>query len=279
MSRSIYLKRRSVSRVRPTGILSIVVGLTLTPLPCFAATLAASTAELQLFNFTHSPQTVETITPIFTEAISSDNGAIADANAQALAEIGNNPSETIFINSTLTEAAGEGLNYSATAEATAIGTGYDFFIPKNSTFGFNFDGLLGAIATTDGRSTEQATADSTIVIQIFSGSQPDDLSLIESLAFFGQSDRVNRRTALSVDYSDGFQVNHSNLPLVEFTGNFQRRFHQNTYITLVEAKDSTAQVGRNAANSTQVPTPSVIPALSIVALKLCRKRADTSSTK
>jgi hypothetical protein len=267
---------RPIGRLALTFALSVpaLAGVMLTALPGRAATFATAEAELTLFNFSHDPISAAAFTDSLTASQSEDDGAISDADAVALAlaaDADGNP--TFFQNRTIASAAGEGLRYSAIGQSTAVVNGYDFLVSANDTFSFDFTGLFNIFARTDGLSTEQASAEGQIQIDLFGGAQPGAQSLIESLTLFGRSDRARRQTQFSLDYSDGFDASYARRPNGEFDGYFQRQFRNPTYLTLVESKYQIAQVSRDVP--VQVPAPTLVPALGMIAIKLRRKHRST----
>ncbi len=266
--------------VRLTLMLPLLASVTLTALPGRTATFATAEAELRLFNFSHDPISAAAFTDSLTESQSEDDGAISDADAVALALAADGAKPTLFQNRTIASAAGEGLRYRAIGQSIAIVNGYDFFVPAGNTFSFDFNGLFNIFARTDGLSTEQASAEGQIQIDLLGGATPGAQSLIESLTLLGRIDRGSGRTQFSLDYSNGFDASYARRPNGEFDGYFQRQFLNPTYLTLVESKYQIAQVSRDVP--VQVPAPSLVPALGIIALKLRRQRrsirhgADTS---
>jgi hypothetical protein len=251
----------------------LLASVVLTALPGRAATFATAQAELTLFNFSHDPIRADAFTDTLTESQSEDNGAISEAKADALALAADDRNSTFFQNRTIASAAGEGLRYSAIGQSIAVVNGYDFLVPADTFFSFDFSGLFDIFARTENLSTEQASAEGRIQIDLFGGAQPGAQSLIESLTLFGRSDRASGRTEFSLNYGDGFDASYARRPNGEFNGRFQRQFLRPTYLTLVESKYQIAQVSRNVP--VQVPAPSLVLALGIVAIKLRKRRVAT----
>ncbi len=272
------ISQRSI--VRLTLTLPVLASVVLAALPGRAATFATAKAELTLLNFSHDPIRVDAFSESLSESQSEEDGATSDANGVALALAADNLNRTLFQNRAIASAAGEGLRYSAIGQSIAIVNGYDFFVPAGNTFSFDFNGLFNIFARTDGLSTEQASAEGQIQIDLLGGATPGAQSLIESLTLFGRIDRASGRTRFSLDYSNGFDASYARRQNGKFDGYFQRQFLNPTYLTLVESKYQIAQVSRDVP--VPVPAPSLVPALGIIALKLRRQRrplrhgADTS---
>ncbi len=266
------ISHRSILRL--TWTFPVIATVVLTALPGRTATLASGEAELALFNFSHDPLRTAVLTDSLTESQSEDDGAISDADAVALALAADGAKPTLFQNRTIASAAGVGLRYRAIGQSLAIVNGYDFLVPAGNTFSFDFNGLFNIFARTDGLSTEQASAEGQIQIDLFGGATPGGQSLIESLTLFGRTDRGSGRTQFSLDYTDGFDASYARRN-GKFDGYFQRQFLNPTYLTLVESKYQIAQVSRDVP--VQVPAPSLVPALGIVAIKLRKRRVAATA--
>jgi hypothetical protein len=238
--------------------------------PSRAATFASSDGKFALINFSQSPSSVSTDTTADTLAI--EKGGMVKALAEPQAFFLQPP--LVGFNSSLSQAFGENKDYlgEAISEATLIGL---FDVAENTSFSFDFAGILNLSTSIDEPSIENARASGEISFALFDISKNrilDFFSLAGNLITEGDNDFI------AYQKSDNVTLNS---PVIESNfggkqefataivgGSFKSTFEKQTNLALVEVKRNRVRVS--------TPEPSTYLALlfssGIIAVALKRKR-------
>jgi hypothetical protein len=264
-----------------TPLVAIAVGL---PNRAEAATFASSTAQVELFDFSHQPSTVNALVDKQTFATGTQGqvNTIAESNAQFSKE------PTLAQNSSFSQAEGDGTNYVGTAESLASVIGYDFSIGAGEKFSFNFNALLDLQTTIDQPGYETANAAGQILFQLFdtnNQASPSSWTPLDEFSFFVNLDTPGSADTLFPQFSPFLSFDLSKTSFgasfggnqeffqVATRGNYSRVFQNKTYLTLVETKEN--QVSVRAAEP--VSTPSLLFACVGMAAKFVTKQRKNSA--
>jgi hypothetical protein len=219
--------------------------------PSHAATLAISSADVNITHFSHQIRDIFPDTDTNTSTNASPFGAI-DVAAEADATFVTAP-KPIAQNTTLSGASGFGFGYTGSADSFAIVRGYNFNIKAGERFSFNFNAFLGLETGIDDARYEQAQASGKVVFKLFDNSKPGKLQPLDFLSIFGQVNTTGP-DRLALNNSAGFRLNPNKTSLLRdfggteetaiatVQGRFSRLFSQNTSLVLVEYKQSQVAV-------------------------------------
>ena len=249
---------------------SLLASSVLAILPTRAATFASSEGKFTLSNFSQSPSIVSSDTASDTLAI--EKGGMVEVLAQPQAFFLRSP--LVGSNSSLSQAFGENRDYlgEAISEAQLIGL---FDVAKNTTFSFDFAGILNLSTSIDEPSVENARASGDISFALFDtekNSVLDFFSLAGNLITEGDNDFI------AYQKSDNITLNN---PVIESNfggkqefatatvgGSFKSTFEKQTNLALVEVKRNRVRVS--------APEPSTCFALllssGVIGVALKRKR-------
>ena len=242
----------------------LVTGLTVGIAPSSAATIAGSTAEVSINNFSHRPTETGTSTNTNTQTIANSGFVISQANADAA--FISNCHELLAANLSKSEVAGSGSNYAglAQSQATVIG---DFDIDAQETFSFNFQTVLNLLTSVDNRQSERASASGSIsfwLINTVTNILLDSFQLASSL---DSSSRLSLNFSASNSF-DPTAINFNFLAegsaaksVFSSSGVYSRTFDSATNLRLVEVKNNIAQAQAQAqvqAQAEAVPEPTTI---------------------
>ncbi|KAM3093788.1 hypothetical protein ACKFKF_28765 [Phormidesmis sp. 146-12] len=243
------LKRNNTQR-----LLLLLVPLAVTsiaPNPANAKSTAFSEAQVKLFDFSHNP--LEVLAAIDSKTvISATNGkATAIATPKALFLNGSKPRAE---NSSLSQAAGDGIAYQGIAQSFAGVIGYDFEIAAGEEFSFKFDTLLKLATLTDNPLKETARASGNIKFQLLDVSYEDTFIPLNEFSIFGalntpgKGDLLNATGYQNIEFDpDKTSVARSfggnkESAIAKTQGTFSRFFSQKTRLMLIEEKENQAIV-------------------------------------
>ncbi len=240
------------------GSIPVFATLTLSSSPSFAATFASSFSKAFLYNFSHNPLRIETITDANTFTFASSGSVNADANSDAL--FINQIPFTFATNDSLAQAEGHGQEYVGIANSEAAVIGRHFLIPGGSTFSFDFLSFLQLNTSIENPPGEAAIAEGNISFFLF-----DDATgnILNSFWISGRLTTDDTQDFFAVEATEGFKFltdfsiqdfggNEESIRAF-YAGNFSRYFSENTSLTLVEVKTNYAFV--------KAPEPSSFVAL------------------
>ncbi|MGV0024460.1 hypothetical protein [Phormidesmis priestleyi] len=219
--------------------------------PANAASKAFSEAKVNLFDFSHNP--LDVFAAIDSQTfISATNGtatAIATPKAVFL-----NGSKARAQNSSLSQAAGDGIAYQGIAKSFAGVIGYNFEIAAAESFSFKFDTLLKLATVTDNPARESARASGNINFQLLDSSDEENPIVLDEFSIFGALTTPGKFDLLEVTDHENFTFNPRKTAFTRsFGGNkesataktqgiFSRFFSQKTRLTLIEQKENQAIV-------------------------------------
>ena len=234
----------------------LVTGLTVGIAPSSAATIAGSTAEVSINNFSHRPTETGTSTNTNTQTIANSGFVISQANADAV--FISNCHELLAANLSNSEVAGSGSNYAglAQSQATVIG---DFDIDAQETFSFNFQTVLNLLTSVDNRQSERASASGSIsfwLINTVTNILLDSFQLASGLdsssGLYLNFSASNSFHPTAINFN--FLAEGSAAKSVFYSsGVYSRKFNSATNLRLVEVKNNIAE-----AEAEPVPEPTTI---------------------
>ncbi|WP_413165423.1 hypothetical protein ACL6C3_03615 [Capilliphycus salinus ALCB114379] len=243
------------------GSISVFATLTLTASPSLAYTFARSAIQGYLDWFSHDPLSVETFTDEDTFTFAT-NGSV-DASAATIANFNIEIPPTSARNFSEAETSGFGQEYIGIAKTEAAVIGHDFFIEAGETFSFSFASRFQLEVASNSPVGKNAIGEGDISVFLFENSTE------EMIDFFSISGRIE-----TAGNNDFFEINGSDnfIPSTAFTtdrdyghnlklmgglyfGDFSRYFDEDTYLTLVEVKNTYAMV--------KAPEPSSFIALFV----------------
>ncbi|RUS96245.1 hypothetical protein DSM106972_087870 [Dulcicalothrix desertica PCC 7102] len=175
----------------------------ITPKASIAATFAFSEAGFRFDNFSVSPKDVETFADTNIQAINFSSQGKANADAEANANFTSIPNLPLSFANNLSSsiAMGEGKDYFGSAESVASVTGYNFQVAPEGIFSFDFTGFLVLLALADDPTTEYASADGEISLQLY---DQDNGVLLDSLSIQGNTATSNNLSFLTQNKTDNF---------------------------------------------------------------------------
>ncbi len=228
----------------------VVASSTIAATPSIAATLAASSAQVDIFNFSKNPKTINVSTSTNTQAI-GDAQAFAFASATFQVDY-QNLNLTLASNQTDDLALGTGQSdYFGLAASSAEVIGRNFSINAGDVFAFAFNASLDLTTATDSAQNESATADGAITFRILD----EQNRLVDSFNLFSNL-RTYSSNLLNLTNTDAFTLNTNVNTLfggleksatVRIQGQYARVFDRDVSLTLIERKESRVAV--------QVPEP------------------------
>jgi hypothetical protein len=237
--------------------------------PAEAATLALSTGQATLFNFSRSPDAGTSFadTDTDTDALGGRVNATANANANLLAEppIGTNETFSRVVGESV---IGESTDYFGFADSQAEVIG-SFLIPGSTgkqQFSFDFVGTLRLLTEIDDAHTESAQARGSIAFFLFDDTRPGERRLIDFFTVSGNLDTPGQDDELEARSSRNFTFAEKSLnrkfgglqeaAIADIQGSYARTFELPTRLTLIEAKS-------NFATAEAVPEPSTMAAIAV----------------
>ncbi|WP_413165421.1 hypothetical protein ACL6C3_03610 [Capilliphycus salinus ALCB114379] len=241
------------------GSIPVLTTLTFTASPSIAATFASSSADAFINNFSHAPGSVGTLTDGDVFTVSTENGSVvANADFDAFfAQI-----EPFAFNSSFAQVEGSGIEYVGKAYSEATVIGYNFFIPAGQTFSFDFLSSLDLETSIERPPGEVAIAEANISFLLFDEATD---SLLDYFIVSGQLETAETNDFFFAKASDNFHFllddslqhfgGNQEFIIAEYLGEFSRPFSEDTYLTLVEVKNTYAMV--------KAPEPSSFIALFV----------------
>lgn len=258
--------KRFLSLVTPIVTTSALAPLALciAASPSLAVTLASSEGSFDIYNFSHNPQDIETLTDTTTVAIASNGQVNADADASALFVVDPSASSTFASNSSFSKVNGDGSDYFGSAESEAGAIGYNFLVEGGESFSFDFAAALNLEISID-KPSEVASATGDLFLELYDSTNPDNWVPLDSFTLSAALTTSGGGDFLDHDKSANITFDPSETSFVtsfggtqesinaSVLGSFERTFDKPTYLTLVEAKSNQA--------SAAVPEPASIVAL------------------
>jgi hypothetical protein len=248
--------QQNIGSISLLFVAPLATGLSAGIAPSNAATLASSTAEVAIDNFSHRPEDTGRFTGTDTQTISNRGLAIAEADANAAFIV--NCHQLLAQNLSESKVSGAGDWYSGAAQSQASVRG-DFSIGAEENFSFAFQAVLHSLISVDNPRSETASARgqiSFLLIDAVTSILLDSFELVSSL------DSTNG-ILLNVSGSDGFHPTKINFDLLSegsatksilyASGVYSRTFNSDTQLRLVEVKNNIAEVAAEP-----VPEPSSI---------------------
>lgn len=260
---------------------SSIVGLLAVAPPGEAVTFATSNSSFSFNNFSQIPESVSTTTDSDTISISSEDGTvITDADASALF----NQDPTFSLNTAVSEAFGEGSNYLGIAESQASVLG-QFEVLANTSFDFNFVGLLDLFTSIDDPSSEQvqATAGITFALMDEATTVLSSFELFGNLNTPGDGDELFVESTPNINWTIDDGIFFSGLNELEETasivvsGSYSQSFTAPKLLTLVELKSGETFVSQEPVAPAQTPEPGslfTLVSLGGIILGLKKQRQD-----
>ncbi|MEG4281814.1 PEP-CTERM sorting domain-containing protein [Microcoleus sp. A006_D1] len=256
----------------------LVSGLTVGIAPSSAATIAGSTAQVTINNFSHRPTDTGTSTDTNTATIANEGVVISQANADAA--FISNCHELLAKNLSKSEVAGSGSNYAglAQSQATVIG---DFEIEAKETFSFAVKTDLNLFTSIDNRQSERASARGSIFFGLINTVTNILLDSVQITSNLDSSEGLTRNVYRS---SNNFDFSAIKLTLTPPYGQgntikslfftswrYSRTFDSATSLRLVEINNNLAEV-QAEAQAEAVPEPSTILGTALFLGLLVRAR-------
>lgn len=219
--------------------------------PAQSATLASSEAKFQLENFSINPKEIFTDVGAFTETISPSGigGATADASAEANFERFDNPRQTSANNNSFSKVTGERADDIAVAESIAGVIGYNFLVPKGTTFSFDYSGFLELLTSIDNPVEESAVSEGLVSLMLYDekdGSLLDSIYLKGKIATPNNGDFITYKNAGNFSIANALTQNSfggvKESARMDVNGRYSRMFALETSLRLVEFKSNHAAV-------------------------------------
>ncbi|BAY23383.1 hypothetical protein NIES2100_31480 [Calothrix sp. NIES-2100] len=216
--------------------------------PSQAATLAMSEAEVKMYNFNYlTPDFIPSaIADTNTYTSSQDGRVTANADANALAFEPDSPNETYNISQSIV--VGKGSNYSGLAQSFANVNITNFLIPKDTTLSFNFEAYLKLTTSIDTPESESASAYGIIDFQFWdqSGKPLDYFQIAANLSSLDDHDFLDYYNSEGITF-DSLEKNKSfggkeEEAFTVLKGTYSRKFTEDTFLTIQEAKYNDASV-------------------------------------
>jgi hypothetical protein len=220
--------------------------------PSIAATFASSEAGFHAYNFSISPKDIKTFTNTNTQAVNFSSQGRAKADAVARANFTSVPNLPLSFanNISRTKATGEGKDYFGIAESFASVTGYNFQVPSDGVFSFDFTGFLNLKAFVDNPSTEYADANGLISLQLYD----QDGTLLDSLSIQANTTTSDTSNFLTNNKTENFAfipnktyfntdfIGINKYANASVNGYYSRKFTAGTNLSLFEMKANRAHV-------------------------------------
>ncbi|WP_293132106.1 PEP-CTERM sorting domain-containing protein [Microcoleus sp. bin38.metabat.b11b12b14.051] len=256
----------------------LVTGLTVGIAPSNAATIAGSTAQVIINNFSHRPTETDTSTDINTATIANDGVVISQANADAA--FISNCHELLAKNLSKSEVAGSGSNYAGLAQSQASVIG-DFEIDAKETFSFAVKTDLNLFSSVDNRQSERASARGSIFFGLIDTVTNILLDSVQITSSLDSSDGFTRNvysssknfdfSAIKLTLRPPYQQANTIESLFFTSWRYSRTFESATSLRLVEIKNNLAEV-QAEARAEAVPEPSTILGTTMFLALLVRAR-------
>ncbi|MGL5064349.1 MAG: PEP-CTERM sorting domain-containing protein, partial [Microcoleus sp.] len=147
--------KQNIGSIALLFVAPLATGLSAGIAPSNAATLANSTAEVTIDNFSHRPNDTGRSTATDTQTVSFDGLAVAAANANAAFIV--NCHQLLAQNLSESQVSGTGDRYTGTARSQASVIG-DFSLDAEETFSFAFQSVLRSLIAVDRPESERAIA-------------------------------------------------------------------------------------------------------------------------
>jgi hypothetical protein len=251
--------------------------------PTFAATLASSEAEFELFNLSHRPATTSTFTDIDSSLKASPPRGVVEDSAQSIALF---PSQgTTASSNSFSSAFGEGSNYSGEvlSEARVRGT---FSVEADEAFSFDFGSFLDIETSIDDFQRESATAAGDISFLLLDNTDSNNVAVLDDFVLFGLSSSDNTNDFLDLESSDNITLTN-NFQTTAFGGNdefasafvagsFERFFASQTELILIEVQTNNVSV---VARPVSVPEANFSYGYLVFGAALALKRIFLSSDR
>jgi len=248
----------------------LVTSLTVGIAPSSAATIAGSTAQVTINNFSHRPTDTGTSTNTNTATIANSGSVISQANAEAV--FISNCHELLAANLSTSQVTGSGSKYAGLAESQATVIG-EFDIDAKETFSFNFQTVLNLLTSVDNSQSERARSSGNIffgLINTVSNILLDSFQLVGILDSSGGSyfnlSASNSFHPTAINFN--FLAEGSAAKSVFYSsGVYSRTFDSATNLRLVEVKNNIAE-----AEAEPVPEPTTILGTAIFLGLFARRR-------
>lgn len=252
----------SLSLVTPLVTSAITTfAVNITASSSLAATLASSEATAESYNFSYSLQDIRILTDtnVNLSTVASDGVVVAQANANAVAQVDPNHPPQGFSNFSFSLANGEGNNYLGLAQSQAEVIAYDFSVGDSKPFSFDFNAALNLSTSIDNPQTESANADGQLSFNLYDSTDSNNLKWLDALTISGSLITPGNGDYLNSQKSNNFTLTSSSqgtsfggtqeTAFSSVQGQFSRSFTNPIHLTLVEIKTNEAIVS-------SVPEPS-----------------------
>ncbi|BAY07550.1 PEP-CTERM sorting domain-containing protein [Calothrix sp. NIES-2098] len=220
--------------------------------PSQAATLAASNAAFFVGNFSYNSPDIANYTNADADTYVSSTGGKVMATAVPTAFA----NSTSAFNNSDSSATGESGNYFGTAKSLAEIGLYNFKIAKDTTFSFDFDGVLNLLTSIDSSPHETANANGNIKFEVVNqanGEVLDYLYLFGNISTVDNNDFLNGYSSASLTFDPNSTIFDRNFGGMQeyasaiFRGTYSRTFTEDTVLSIRESKFNQVTV--------QVPEP------------------------
>lgn len=281
------------------SVAPLTCGLAAIAAPAEAASVAISESLLE-FAFDQDFISTETDTDANTIVISTGDQVTAEALGDAVTfSNGANVSGCGFdlgspgvCNVAFSEATGDdGSDYFAEGNSFSNVLS-NFFVPAGNTFAFNFVSALFLETEVERPEIEQAEATAEASFSVLGGSSPEELAPLDSFTLAGSLSAASTDDSLmhpqetpafnfdEADFTTSFGGDNEFVEAFA-SGSYEQFFENDTYVQLVEVKDSAACVSAGSSRNCKqsVPEPTSMLALLAPVLGATRfsmkKRAQT----